>query len=140
MTEKYLSQEEQEAREYCLHHVPERPSVSRTKLIGQLVLMESIVCTLSIILFLWTDTFLIYHLLGNLLCFFFAGKWLLISLVQLYQHYAPETVRRKCLCKPTCSEYAILALRKYNTYVALQKIYRRLFVTCRGIHYQIDYP
>ncbi|KAA5217934.1 membrane protein insertion efficiency factor YidD [Bacteroides finegoldii] len=65
---------------------------------------------------------------------------MLIGIVKLYQRYAPEETRRKCLYKPTCSEYAILALKKYGLVKGLYKIYIRLFKTCRGIEYGIDYP
>ena len=37
-------------------------------------------------------------------------------------------------------EYAILALKKYGLVKGLYKIYIRLFKTCRGIEYGIDYP
>ena len=38
------------------------------------------------------------------------------------------------------AEYAILALKKYGLVKGLYKIYIRLFKTCRGIEYGIDYP
>jgi putative component of membrane protein insertase Oxa1/YidC/SpoIIIJ protein YidD len=41
---------------------------------------------------------------------------------------------------PTCSEYAILALRKYGVIVGLYRIYIRLAKTCRGNVYRTDYP
>ena len=44
----------------------------------------------------------------------FGMRRLLILCVECYQHYAPEEYRRLCLCKPTCSEYALIALKKYN--------------------------
>ncbi len=67
-------------------------------------------------------------------------KKLLILFVELYQRYAPEDVRRRCMFKPTCSEYAILALEKYHTRIAVFKIFDRLFRRCKGLYYRIDYP
>lgn len=74
------------------------------------------------------------------ICFCIISKVLFIQLIKCYQHYAPEHIRRKCLCKPTCSEYAITVLKKYLTIVALFKIVNRLFFTCRGKIYKIDEP
>lgn len=65
---------------------------------------------------------------------------ILIGIVELYQHYASEDVRRRCLFKPTCSEYTILALKKYGVIIGLYKAYIRIFKKCRGNIYRIDYP
>lgn len=70
----------------------------------------------------------------------FCLKKALIGIIHLYQHYAPEDVRRRCLFKPTCSEYAILAIQKYGVIIGLFKAYIRLFKKCRGNIYRIDYP
>lgn len=69
-----------------------------------------------------------------------ALKPALIGAIRLYQRYAPERVRRKCLFKPTCSEYAILAIEKYGVIQGLHKSYIRLFKKCRGRIYRIDDP
>lgn len=141
MTEKYSSSEEQkEAKEYCLFHPLNRPLLHWGKMIVLLLGVEVAVGILSYMLSLWMNTFLVYYIFGNLFCFILAGKQILINTIRIYQHYAPEEIRRKCLCKPTCSEYAILALKKYNLIKGLYKIYIRLFKTCRGIEYNIDYP
>lgn len=67
-------------------------------------------------------------------------KAAVIGCIRLYQHYAPEQIRRRCLFKPTCSEYAILAIKKYGLIIGLIKAYIRLFRKCRGNIYRIDYP
>jgi len=77
--------------------------------------------------------------LGFLAFLIFLRK-LLIGIVELYQHYASEDVRRRCLFKPTCSEYTILALKKYGVIIGLYKAYIRIFKKCRGNIYRIDYP
>lgn len=69
-----------------------------------------------------------------------ALKPAIIGVVRLYQHYAPERIRRKCLFKPTCSEYMILAIEKYGVVRGLRKSYIRLFKKCRGNIYRIDEP
>lgn len=63
-----------------------------------------------------------------------------IKIVECYQHYASEATRRKCKCVPSCSEYAILCLKKYELIYALLKIRKRLFVTCKGFDYILDNP
>lgn len=67
-------------------------------------------------------------------------RLLLIKLVECYQHYASDEKRRSCKCVPSCSEYAILCLKKYELLYALLKIRKRLFVTCKGFDYIIDDP
>lgn len=78
---------------------------------------------------------LVYALLTE-----FSLRYIGIKLVECYQHYANEETRRKCLCIPSCSEYAILCLKKFELIYALIRIRKRLFVTCRGNKYIIDYP
>ena len=71
---------------------------------------------------------------------FFCLKYAVIGAIKLYQHYANEEVRRRCLFMPTCSEYAIMAVRKYGVLVGSCKSYRRIVHRCRGNTYRIDYP
>lgn len=69
-----------------------------------------------------------------------ALKPAIIGAVRLYQRYAPEDIRRRCLFKPTCSEYTILAVQKYGVVKGLYKAYIRLFKKCKGRTYRIDEP
>lgn len=71
--------------------------------------------------------------------FIFCIKKISVICVECYQHYAPEEYRRLCLCKPTCSEYALLVLRKYNFVKAIHLISIRLRKTCKNT-YKIDFP
>ena len=70
----------------------------------------------------------------------FCFKHATIGMVKLYQRYAPEEIRRRCLFMPTCSEYTIMAVRKYGSIIGLCKSYFRLVYRCRGNIYMIDYP
>ena len=70
----------------------------------------------------------------------FCFKYVIIGMIKLYQHYAPEEIRRRCLFMPTCSEYTVMAIHKYGTVIGLCKSYFRLFYRCRGNIYMIDYP
>lgn len=67
-------------------------------------------------------------------------RFCLLQLVKCYQHYAREEVRRRCLCIPSCSEYAMISLRKYPLIIALLKIKKRLYKTCDGEAYKLDFP
>lgn len=78
---------------------------------------------------------IVYLLLSELLL-----RFIVIKIVECYQHYAKEETRRKCLCVPSCSEYAIMCLKKYELVYGLLKISKRVFVTCKGDEYIIDYP
>ena len=74
------------------------------------------------------------------ICGLISLRMIVIGCIRLYQHYAPEEIRRRCLFKPTCSEYAILAVKKYGVVIGLIKAYFRLVKRCRGNIYSIDYP
>ena len=67
-------------------------------------------------------------------------KKICIKLIECYQHYAKEETRRRCVCIPSCSEYSIAVLKKYNIFKALNKIRIRLFKTCGGYGYVHDEP
>ena len=67
-------------------------------------------------------------------------RFLGIKIVECYQHYSKEETRRRCLCVPSCSEYAILCFKKYVFVYAILKIRKRLFKTCKGEDYKIDWP
>lgn len=70
----------------------------------------------------------------------FCLKYAVIGLIKLYQRYAPDEIRRRCLFMPTCSEYTIMAVRKYGAVIGLCKSYFRLVCRCQGNIYMIDYP
>ena len=137
---RFISLEEQkEAEQYVLNKPLERPNVKWytvlfwiiiQNIIAWLILLITSIFSTSIIL--WIAIYLSVVLLSL--------RFVLIKVVQCYQHYASEERRRKCLCKPTCSEYAILCLKKYNLVKAIIKIYIRLTKTCKGELYKIDNP
>jgi len=68
-------------------------------------------------------------------------RFCLIQVVKCYQHYAKDETRRRCLCIPSCSEYAALSLKRiFPLTLALLKIRKRLYVTCDGEEYKVDFP
>ena len=52
-----------------------------------------------------------------IMCVF--AKQYLIFAIMFYQRYAKSTTRLKCCCSPSCSQYAIIALRKYGSIIGL---------------------
>jgi putative membrane protein insertion efficiency factor len=66
------------------------------------------------------------------------SRFVLIWFVRLYQRYASSETRLRCRFTPSCSEYTVLALKKYGTVVGGIKSVRRL-IRC-GPSGGIDYP
>jgi putative component of membrane protein insertase Oxa1/YidC/SpoIIIJ protein YidD len=144
-----LSEEEQEeAWHYVCQRVLERPPANIFNLARNMLvfLMGNILLTAATYMlfakyavnsiFSMPLLFAVYMLLS----LFLFSKKAIVGLIHLYQHYAPERIRRKCIFKPTCSEYMILALQKYGLVKGLYKGVYRLFFKCRGFVYSIDYP
>ena len=133
-------------KEYIFSRRLERPKT--TKLVVAIMVFLNLfipasLCIVSyIISVLFTDSIIIICLIMTsfLISFIPLLHITLIEAIKCYQHYAPAYVRRSCLCKPTCSEYAISVLQKYIIVVALWKIYIRLHKTCTGYRYKIDEP
>ncbi len=65
-------------------------------------------------------------------------KHVLIQGALLYQQYASSSVRLRCCLEPSCSQYAILALRKYGPVVGCIKSISRIRRCGRAAG--IDYP
>ena len=66
-------------------------------------------------------------------------KYLLVGMIKIYQ-LIPGPWHDMCRYTPTCSEYAILVIKKYGTIIGTFKTWRRLKYYCRGDVYYIDEP
>lgn len=126
--------QEIEAMRYARDHELVRPRISWIRFSFVLLLHEIFI---GVVVF-WKGNIFTFFLL-HFLSFVFFGKYLLKFLVRCYQRYASEKTRRRCICKPSCSEYALLVLDKYFLFVAIYKIYYRLVYTCKG-KYKVDQP
>lgn len=62
-----------------------------------------------------------------------------ILAIRLYQRYAPKHVRMRCAMTPSCSEYAVLAIRRHGLFRGIYMTYCRLRHRCDGTSI-IDYP
>jgi putative component of membrane protein insertase Oxa1/YidC/SpoIIIJ protein YidD len=143
-------EEQSEAWDYVCRRILPRPDMHIKKALACSSLFLAITLGFALMLclflkltlfmpppfFLYVFVFAASFFTGLALC----SKKLIIGLIKLYQHYAPERIRRKCIFKPTCSEYMILAIKKYGLIKGLYKGFYRLFVKCRGYYYSIDYP
>jgi putative component of membrane protein insertase Oxa1/YidC/SpoIIIJ protein YidD len=151
--------EQEEAREYVLEKELIRPGTSILTVIKYYFVFFSSVLGVTVIIYFflrfifpalaagiqrtveeqpWKTGILIFifcHIIGFLIVL----KSMIIGFVHLYQHYSPEEVRRNCLFKPTCSEYMILAIKKYGLIKGVAKSINR-FKRCHGETYRIDYP
>lgn len=127
-------------RDYCRHHELSRPRISWLRIVFVIFSFEMVLYLCASKVSLSASSFLLFleaaHIIAVLLC----GHIILRQVVLIYQRYAPESIRRQCTCKPTCSEYALLALQKYCWPKALTLIIRRVTKTCQQPGYKIDYP
>ena len=143
----FPSEQEQElVRKYVLERPLYRPPVTYCK--AFLLFFVSALCLTVVSIF----AFLLFRLFGIAVnkklffaVFYSAGfaifaRWLGVLGIRLYQHYAPEEVRRRCLLKPTCSEYAVIVIKKYGLLIGGIKTWIRLNYKCRGDVYYIDEP
>lgn len=81
-------------------------------------------------------------LLKILMVFFITNlvtlRFTFIWFVRVYQRYAKSETRLRCCMTPSCSEYAILAFKKYGAIIGGIKTFRRL-LRCHPPG-GIDYP
>jgi len=141
-----LNQCEQDvAMNYCQHHELVRPNTNFTRFVMWVLFIEITSITLSYVLckvLHWFSIVLsfvtLYSIISPIVFLIFLKK-ICVLLIELYQHYASEKTRRKCVMMPSCSEYALLALEKYNIFKGLYKTYIRMTTKCKG-SYKIDYP
>ena len=136
-------QEQQEVRSYIMNRPIIRPKTNAFTII-MLVLLYGGFCFLaaylSVLLFCVETHIVLLYLLSYAAGFIFIARCLCIKLIECYQRYAKDETRRKCLCMPTCSEYAIIVLQTKPFVIAIYKIMKRLFRTCKGGIYKKDTP
>ncbi len=75
-------------------------------------------------------------ILVYLYCF---GKKLLLTLILLYQKYAPSCIRASCLFTPCCSEYMKQSILKYGVPKGVLRGIRRI-LRCHPPNGGVDEP
>jgi putative membrane protein insertion efficiency factor len=116
----------------AVHNPLNRPPISYKKpIIAFVVYMIVAICTLFIswiVFALWTAVYMVLIM-----------KKAVIWMVHFYQNKAPDHVRLRCVFEPSCSEYAVLAIKKYGLVIGGVKTIGRL----RRCHFPNggkDYP
>lgn len=84
------------------------------------------------------QAFLTAYWIVQFLVFVVTLRYIMIWFVRVYQRYAKSETRLKCCYTPSCSEYTILALKKYGALIGGIKAVLRL-LRC-GPPGGIDYP
>lgn len=139
------------ARTYSEDRALYRPEITyRNFLIKWLTIVTSVViiavciaCALSLI-----EKLVHFRICGFMTSLLFVSvieivgilKWCVIDIIKLYQHYAPEHIRRRCILMPSCSEFAIIAIRKYGLIIGFFLTLYRLNHRCKGTIHRIEYP
>lgn len=149
--------EREEVRRYCCERPLERPKTNIKTAVVSVLMFIMIVTVMSfgvIQIVSWLGVhfqmrwIMSHHTAAGIIscavcftvCLLLVLKRMVIGMVSLYQHYAPDDIRRKCILKPTCSEYTILAVKKYGVFRGVKKSVHRLLFTCRGWDYRVDEP
>ena len=83
--------------------------------------------------------FTLLYIVGLSICLVIFSKNIVIFTIRLYQRYGPYDIRCKCLFIPNCSEYMILAIKKYGLIKGLKKG-RHRYNRCHAPNGGIDYP
>ena len=126
------------------HRKLERPDTKKWHVILLLSIIP-FVLFLAILFTLILPTEVIYKILFFLLLLLIISeiyvRFCLIQIVKCYQHYAKDETRKICMCIPSCSEYAIISLKRvFPLPLAIIKARRRLYKTCKGQEYRLDFP
>lgn len=82
---------------------------------------------------------IIVSTLSIMIFFFINIRKLILTLIIIYQKYAPERIRSACLFEPCCSEYMRRSIEKYGTLKGVIKGIKRIF-RCRYPNGGIDEP
>lgn len=64
---------------------------------------------------------------------------IICEIIRIYQHYAPDQVRMRCCCEPSCSVYMIMSIQKYGAVKGIIRGIKRLH-RCNPRTGGIDYP
>jgi putative component of membrane protein insertase Oxa1/YidC/SpoIIIJ protein YidD len=108
-----------------------KPNIKWKNAVVHLCLLMLGCALLFLFLDWWAFLFLVVYAI-------FGGKHAIIFIICVYQRYAPEHIRLRCVFNPSCSEYMILCLKKYGILGVFKGI-KRIF-RCRYPNGGNDYP
>ena len=122
---KELFKDEQDPRSSAYIRKLKRPKISVFKVILFYILFPALVLTALIVVLKYlglpTTTTVVIIAIILLAYILLTTKRMFICAIRIYQRYAPDSLRNKCRCEPSCSEYMILAIEKYGLIKGLQK-------------------
>jgi len=113
-------------------------------ILNAIILSVLCYCLLRQVRSVFTSNLIPLHLFLVIFCawvvliFLYKLKKIMIFCIRLYQRYASSETRLHCCYEPSCSEYAILAIKKYGIIKASVKTIRRLR-KCEP-PFKVDYP
>lgn len=87
----------------------------------------------------WGWQFTLLYIALLLLSVWICAKRIVIFVIRVYQRYGPYHVRCKCLFIPNCSEYMILAIKKYGLIRGIRRGIKRMH-RCVPPNGGEDYP
>lgn len=139
--QKILAQVKQQLEEP--KRIVVRPKVKVWKdallFLGTLVLIATALTILRIFTDISGGVFALMCITFGLLYLAVLGKKLLLTIIAVYQKYAPETVRSSCLFEPCCSEYMRISILKHGALKGFIRGIKRIS-RCRYPNGGIDEP
>jgi len=110
------------------------------------IIVGKLLCVFLVILLLF-KVFYIFDIekytyiawIGLFIYFVFSLKKIAIFSIKVYQRYAPDDIRKRCLYTPTCSQYTILSIQKYGFLRGIIKGINRI-KRCKLPNGGEDYP
>lgn len=81
----------------------------------------------------------LFYILGLIISLLIFAKRIVIFFIRLYQRFGPYELRSRCIFIPNCSEYMILAIKKYGLIKGCKMGIAR-FNRCCAPNGGIDYP
>ncbi len=127
-----------------------RPKINFLKVILIFILIEAVIVLSEILLlnnvpffkeigihYAWK--FIILFFIFNIIAIILLLKQIIIFVIRLYQKYGRYDIRCRCVFIPNCSEYMILAIKKYGVVKGIKMGVARL-KRCNAEHGGEDYP
>ena len=111
------------------------------KVVGHLLF--GILCSVAVTIAIGIDAMVIevtilFAMAYYVICSYLQRQKILIWIIRLYQFRAPAKLRSKCPMVPSCSQYMILAVEKFDVFKGVKKGVDRLRRCSEPS--QIDYP
>lgn len=119
-----------------------RPDINLGRMIGKAILWMVPAAVFLILWQIWMPEhdYLSWVVIGYIaLVLIGNAKRIVVSLILIYQRYAPERVRASCVFEPTCSNYMLMAIEKFGLISGVHRGIKRL-LRCHYPNSGIDYP